>query len=117
MDDIGRLAQLNDQFVDAWRKGAWEMLDPILAAGFQYLDGTTGQIIDRAAYADELRHGAQPNITFDQVVIHAIGDVAVVSARTSDRPGRHSRYIDTYERSENGWRCIHACVWPLREGN
>jgi hypothetical protein len=46
-------------------------------------------------------------------VVHVDGDVAVVSARSSARPGRYSRYVDTYERRPEGWRCVHACVWPL----
>ena len=25
----------------------------------------------------------------------------------------YKRYLDTYERRAAGWRCVHACVWPL----
>lgn len=49
----------------------------------------------------------------DQVHVHIDDDVAVVSARTSRKRGSYSRYIDTYQRRDGGWLCLHACVWPL----
>ena len=45
--------------------------------------------------------------------VHVDGDTAVVSGRTSRQPGTYKRYLDTYERRPEGWRCINACVWPL----
>jgi hypothetical protein len=56
----------------------------------------------------------QPTIGIDQVAVHVDDDVAVVSARSLTRPRMFNRYVDTYERRANGWRCVHACVWPLR---
>lgn len=50
----------------------------------------------------------------DQVRIHVAGNVAVVSARSDPVAGRSNRYVDTYERRDHGWLCIHACVWPLQ---
>ncbi|MGH7910729.1 MAG: nuclear transport factor 2 family protein [Candidatus Dormibacteraceae bacterium] len=110
--DLRVLGELNLRFIDAWRKGSWELLEPILTPSFGYLEGARGEVWERTRYIDELRSHAEPDLTIDQVAIHVSGDVAAVSAR-SHRPGGCSRYLDSYVRTEEGWRCYHACVWPL----
>lgn len=114
MDDTALLRTLNDQFIEAWRQGSWELLEPILTPQFAYLNGATGEPMDLPRYIEFLKTGAQPGLQIDQVVIHVVGDHAVVSARSTPEPGRHNRYLDTYVRREGSWRCIHATVWPLR---
>jgi hypothetical protein len=113
VDDAKQLTELNEQFIDAWRKGQWELLQPILSDNFVYLDGATGEVVQLPEYEQSLLNHPAPSITIDQVAIHVDGAVAVVSARTSRAPGQYKRYVDTYERRENGWICVHACVWPL----
>ncbi len=115
MDDIAVLSAHNEHFIDACRQGSWEQLRPILGSDFRYLDGRTGECWDQIRYAADLRHHPAPSLTIDEVVIHVAGNTAVVSARTrSDtRPGRRNRYLDTYERRDGHWLCVHACVWPL----
>ena len=117
MDDVETLTQLNDQFIQAFREGSWELLEPILSPSFSYLDGLTGEVLGHERYVDSLRANPMPALAIDQVVIHVDGDTAAVSARTSARPGRYSRYVDTYERRADGWRCVHACVWPLAQAS
>jgi hypothetical protein len=113
MDDLTVLVELNTQFIEAFRRGSWETLQPILSPGFVYLDGKTGEVVPLDRYVEDLRANPVPTLTFDQVAVHIDGDAAVVSARTSVRPGRYSRYVDSYERRDGSWRCYHACVWPL----
>ncbi|WP_456244906.1 nuclear transport factor 2 family protein [Longispora urticae] len=113
MDDIATLTQLNDQFIEAFRKARWEILEPVLTDDFRYLDGRTGELWDMPRYIADLTAAPLPTIDIDQVVIHVAGDVAVVSARSFLRPGRYNRYVDSYRRTAEGWRCFHACVWPL----
>jgi ketosteroid isomerase-like protein len=113
MDDVKALTALNDQFIDAFRRGSWDVLAPILAPSFTYLDGATGEVWSRERYVTNLEGHPLPTIAFDQLVVHVDGDLAVVSARTSVTPGRYSRFVDTYHRRPEGWRCVHACVWPL----
>ena len=113
MDDTKVLTQLNEQFLEAFRQGSWELLEPILSPSFAYLDGATGDVWEQDRYIENLRGNAAPSLTFDQLVVHVDGDTAVVSARTSRQPGRYGRYVDTYERRDGGWLCVHACVWPL----
>ncbi|MGH2451441.1 MAG: nuclear transport factor 2 family protein [Candidatus Limnocylindria bacterium] len=115
MDETNVLTELNLQFIDAFRQGSWEMLEPILSPSFAYLDGATGEIWDQERYKEDLRDHPAPSLAIDQVVVHADGNTAVVSARTSTRPGRYNRYVDPYERRDNGWVCVHACVWPLHD--
>lgn len=114
MDDISTLTDLNTRFIDAFRLGSWELLEPILSPAFVYLSGGTGEVTDRATYAENLRANPVPGLTFDQLVVHVDGDSAIVSARTSTQPDRFSRYVDTYQRRGESWICVHACVWPLR---
>jgi hypothetical protein len=113
MADIDDLTDLNLRFIDAFRKGSWELLQPILTPDFSYLDGATGEVWPLERYIDDLETTPLPDIAIDQVRVHVAGDVAVVSARTAPRPGRFNRYVDTYARRDHGWRCVHACVWPL----
>jgi hypothetical protein len=113
MDDRQLLEELNEQFIEAFRRGAWEVLEPILAPSFSYLDGASGEVWEHERYVDNLQSNPHSSLALDQVVIHVDGDTAVVSGRTSRQPGRYSRYLDTYERRAEGWRCVHACVWPL----
>lgn len=109
LDDTAELTRLNDHFIEACRQGSWEMLSQILSPDFAYLDGNTGEVVEREPYSKAL--GPAPTLTIDQVVVHVDGDTAIVSARSSIHPGRYSRYIDTYARRDNGWVCVHACVW------
>jgi hypothetical protein len=111
--DTDALTQLNLRFIEAFRQGSWELLAPILSPSFSYLDGATGEVWSHERYVENLRGNPSPALAIDQVVVHVDGDAAVVSARTSRRPGRYSRYVDTYERRDGGWLCVHACVWPL----
>jgi hypothetical protein len=113
--DIEALAALNERFVDAFRQGRWSLLEPILAPGFAYLDGATGEQWPMDRYIADLDI-AVPTITIDQVLIHVDGDTAVVSARSSTRPGQFNRYVDTYQRRDGRWLCVHACVWPVVVG-
>jgi Domain of unknown function (DUF4440) len=113
VDDRHALLELNEQFIDAFRNGSWEQLSPVLSPGFSYLDGTTGEVWEHERYVANLRANPSPALQIDQVVVHVDGDTAIVSARTSRQPGRYGRYMDTYERRDGRWLCIHACVWPL----
>ena len=113
MDDTKVLTELNAQFIEAFRQGSWELLEPILSASFRYLDGATGEVWAHESYVENLRSNPAPSLALDQVVVHVDGNTAVVSGRTSRQPGKYRRYADTYERRDGGWVCVHACVWPL----
>lgn len=110
------LRALNERFVDAFRQGRFDLLRPILAPGFAYLDGATAEVWTMDRYVADLTEHPQPTIHFDQVAIHVDGDVAVVSARTSTRPGQANRYVDSYRFRDGNWLCYRACVWPLEVG-
>ena len=113
MDDLDVLTKLNLQFIEAWRQASWELLEPILSPSFSYLDGATGEVWAHEQYVQALRDNPAPALVIDQVRVHVDGDTAVASARSSRQAGRYSRYVDTYERRDNQWLCVHACVWPL----
>jgi hypothetical protein len=44
MDDRQALSELNERFIEAFRQGSWELLEPILAPSFSYLDGASGEV-------------------------------------------------------------------------
>jgi hypothetical protein len=115
VDDIEALSALNARFIEAFRDGSWAKLEPILSPSFRYLDGATGEPWSHDRYVDDLERRPSPSLAFDQLAIHVDGGAAAVSARTSSRPGKFSRYVDTYERRGDTWVCVHACVWPLQE--
>lgn len=113
MSDIDVLTDLNLRFVNAFREGSWDLLRPILAPELSYLDGADGEVWPMERYIGDIEGKPLPTIDIDQVRIHVTGDIAVVSARSFTTPKRFNRYVDTYERREPGWLCVHACVWPL----
>jgi Domain of unknown function (DUF4440) len=113
-NDVDTLTALNEQFIDAFREGSWEQLEPILSPRFQYLDGASGEVWPKEKYIRNLAGHPAPQLEIDEVVVHVDGRIAVVSARTSRGTGRYNRYVDTYERRAAGWLCVHACVWPLQ---
>ena len=113
-DDLGLLHEANRQFIEAFRQGSWELLEPVLPPGFRYLDGATGELWDLPRYIADLRGNPPPTLVVDQISIHLDGAVAAVSARSSVRPGSYNRYVDSYERRAGVWACFHACVWPLQ---
>ena len=113
MDDVAALEELNAQFIEAFRQGSWELLEPLLAPGFSYLDGASGEVWAHDRYVEALRSNRAPGLLLDQVVIRVAGDIAIASGRTFRPPKTYRRYLDTYARLPEGWRCVHACVWPL----
>ncbi len=86
------------------------MLRPILSPSFAFLDGATGEIWSRDRYVETLEMNPLPSLAIDQLSIHIDGNAAVVSARSSGRPGRYSRYVDTYERHESETVDLDACL-------
>lgn len=44
MNDTEALTELNRRFIDAFRHGSWETLQPVLSPSFRYLDGATGEL-------------------------------------------------------------------------
>jgi len=115
VNDIAALTARNEHFIEACRRGSWEMLQLIVGEDFQYLDGRTGQEWDQARYVSDLRANPAPALTIDELRIHVVGDAAMVSARTASgaEHGRRNRYLDSYARRDGQWVCVHACVWPL----
>jgi len=113
LTDDELLGQLNEQFIEAFRQGSWELLQPILTESFSYLSGVTGEVQELPDYIADLRANPIPKLAIDQVVIRVDGDGAVVSARTTQDGVRYGRYLDSYRREADGWRCYHACVWPV----
>ena len=115
MDHVKTLTEMNEQFIDAWRKGSWELIEPLLAPTFCYLDGTTGEVTEYDGYRKDLDGHPNPTIGIDQVVIRVNGNVGSVSARSfrGPDPERFKRYLDTYELRDGRWQCVHATVWPL----
>lgn len=113
MDDADTLSNLNAVFIEAFRQGSRDLLMPILSPSFTFLDGATGETWTRERYVASLEQNALPTLAIDQVNIHFDGNAAFVSARTSRGAGSYSRYVDTYERRDGAWLCVHACVWSL----
>jgi hypothetical protein len=59
-EDTEALLELNLQFIEAFRKGSWELLKPILSPSFSYLDGATGEVSAHERYVENLRSHPAP---------------------------------------------------------
>jgi hypothetical protein len=66
VDDIETLSELNLQFIEAFRRGSWELLEPILSPSFLYLDRATGEVWAQERYLEDLQHNPLPTIGIDQ---------------------------------------------------
>jgi hypothetical protein len=113
VDDVEILTELNQQFVEACRVGSCEGLESLFSPSFVYLDGATGEVWDVERFIKDLCENPAPTVRIDQLVIHVDGNTAAVSARSLRLPSSSNRYLDTYERRGEEWRCVHSCVWPL----
>lgn len=104
-----------EEVIAACRVGSRERLGVILGDHFRSLGGRTGQILDEARSAADLRAAPAPSVGLDQLDSHLTGQTAMVSARTlsDDRSGRANRCLDTYPRGDRRWLRVRACVWPL----
>ena len=91
VDDLTVLTDLNQRFVDAFGRGSWELLQPILSPGFSYLDGATGEVWPMDRYIADLEANPLPTIGIDQVRVHVDGYTAGVAARSFAHPGRFNR--------------------------
>jgi hypothetical protein len=90
VDDIETLTELNRRFIEAFRLGSWEHLQPILSPSFSYLDGAAGEVWTQKRYRANLQNNPLPSLGIDEVIVHVDGDVAVLSARSSLSPGQHN---------------------------
>ena len=63
-DDEAVLRALNEQFIEAFRQGSWETLEPVLSDSFAYLDGATGDVWPHERYIENLR--ANPRLPPDR---------------------------------------------------
>jgi len=112
--DPSALRSLNTRFIEACRQGSWELLEPILSPSFSYLDGATGEVWEQDRYVEDLRGNPLPTLEIDQVVGTSTGMLQ------SSPPGAPRERVDSTGTSTpmfrlaGGWRCTHACVWPLR---
>jgi hypothetical protein len=114
IDDTEVLIKLNLQFIEAFRKGSWELLEPILSPSFSYLDGATGEVWAHERYVENLRSHAAPALTIDQVRWTWTAHRRRLGSHVEQTGRAYSRYVDTYERRGDDWLCIHTSVWPLR---
>lgn len=64
-------------------EGASAAARPNPCGGISIPQRATGDVAGRSKYADDLRAGAQPDLSFDGFVVQVAGDVAEVSALTS----------------------------------
>ena len=78
-DDKAALTALNSRFIEAFRLGSWELLEPILSPSFSYLDGATGEVWAHERYVEDLRSNPAPALSIDQVAVHVDGDTAVAT--------------------------------------
>ena len=70
MNDIEALTRLNEQFIEAFRRGSWELLEPVLSPSFSYLDGRSGEVWAHERYVENLESNPSPALAIDQVVVH-----------------------------------------------
>ena len=113
MDDVAILTELNQQFVEACRRGSCEQLRSMFSPSFTYLNGATGEVWGTTRFLQDVVENPSPSVRIDQLVIHIDGNTAAVSARSLRLPNSSNRYLDTYERRNGEWRCVHSCAWPL----
>jgi hypothetical protein len=114
VDDTKSIIGLNNQFIEAFRHGSWDLLAPILSPSFVYLDGNTGDVTDRDTYAKTWTAIRFPSSSSTRSwCMSTVTRRSCPPVRRSS-PVVTSRYVDSYERRDSRWTCSHAYVWRLQ---
>lgn len=112
--DLETLRELNRNYVRSVLESDVRRFEANLADDFMN-SNPDGTLLDRAAF---LRQVAPPcavtNLKEEDVIVHMLGDVAIVYARTTygrpdGKPGA-GRYTDVWQLRQGRWRCVSANV-------
>ena len=114
MDPLATLHELNRNYVRSVLESDVRWFEANLAQDFMN-SNPDGTLVDRAAF---LRQVAAPcamkDLREDDVVIHTLGEVAIIYARTTygkpdGKPGA-GRYTDVWQLRQGRWLCVSANV-------
>ena len=113
-DDLDLLRQLNDGYIRSVRMSDVGWFDAHLAEDFLN-SNPDGSLVDRAGFlAQVARPCPVANLRIEDVRIRAIGEMAIVHARTLyERPDGQAgagRYTDVWCRQQGRWLCVAAHV-------
>jgi ketosteroid isomerase-like protein len=116
-DDIEVLRQLNESYVDAFRRSDIAWYDAHLAEDFRVFSGD-GSHNDRATalanFAKPTFATSMKSFPVDDVRIRRFGDIAIIHAENSYelKDGRKgvSRYTDVWRKKDGRWLCILAHI-------
>ena len=116
-DDLAVLAELNAQYVQAFRTADVDWYDAHLAPDYSVVSGDGSRLDRAAALADfAMPHFAQHIADFplDKVRIRRFGDVALIHAENAYtlKDGRKgvNRYTDIWVKRDGRWRCVAAQI-------
>ena len=114
MDSLQILRDLNRNYVRSVLESDVAWFDANLAEDFLN-SNPDGTLVDRAAFLRQIAPKCTvSDLREDDVVIHEVGDVAIIYARTNYRkpdgkPGA-GRYTDVWQRRQGRWLCVSANV-------
>ena len=114
MDALDTLKELNRNYVRSVLESDVRWFDANLAPDFMN-SNPDGTIVERAGFLKQIAPKcAVSNLREEDVLIHVVGDVAIIYARTTygkpdGTPGA-GRYTDVWQLRQGRWLCVSANV-------
>jgi len=112
-DDTAALKQLENEWIRSVREGDLPALGRVLSPDFTFTVAVAGRplsTIDRDAYVHRAKGYTVRESKFDEIVARVYGDVAVVTARYSQKASLHGRdrsaeflLTDTWLKLDGQW--------------
>jgi ketosteroid isomerase-like protein len=113
-DDVALLEQLNRNYIRSVQESDVRWFDENLTQDFLN-SNPDGTLVDRAGFLAQIaRPVTIAELKADDVRIRALGDTAIIHARTTyrkpDGQAGAGRYTDIWQRRSTRWLCVAAHV-------
>lgn len=122
-NDEQTLIDLQNAWMDAWRRLDYQRLDEILAPEFTLTSARSDRLVDRAEWLRLLDQVRGESFEYSDFLVQIFGDAAVVKSRLSqvatvgDKPWNATFMLtDVWVRREGRWQVVarHSSMPPAK---
>ena len=124
MSDVEEtLIELQNDWMDAWRRDDRARLEELLAPEFTLTSARSDRIVDRAGWLDLLDQVRAKSFEYSDFLVHVFGDAAVVKSRLAQvatvagQPWNETFMLtDVWVRRDGRWQVVarHSSMPPTK---